>query len=118
MQWTGVTKKQAQSRAMTVASVRKVVGWPKKCKLTHAFLWEYSCKWLKLAQLLGQLGVVLAPGVVQLREPAADARLAECSTADRTGLAQKYREVPLERVIENPKLIGKHSEMSVFNEPF
>jgi hypothetical protein len=28
-------------------------------KLTHAFLWEYSYKRLKLAQLLGQLGVFL-----------------------------------------------------------
>jgi hypothetical protein len=21
---------------------RKVLGWPKRCKLAHAFLWEYS----------------------------------------------------------------------------
>jgi hypothetical protein len=28
--------------------------------LAHEFLWEYSCKRLKLAQLLGQLGVFLA----------------------------------------------------------
>jgi hypothetical protein len=27
--------------------------------LAHAFLWEYSCKTLKLAQLLGRLGVFL-----------------------------------------------------------
>jgi hypothetical protein len=32
-----------------------VLGWPKRCKLTHAFLWEYIDKRLKLAQLLGQL---------------------------------------------------------------
>ena len=37
-----------------------MLGWPKRCKLAHAFLWEYSCKRLKLAQLLGQLGVFLA----------------------------------------------------------
>ena len=32
---------------------------PKICKSAHAFLWEYSYKGLKLAQLLGQLGVFL-----------------------------------------------------------
>jgi hypothetical protein len=37
-----------------------VLGWPKICKLAHAFLWGYNYKRLKLAQLLGQLGVVLA----------------------------------------------------------
>ena len=37
-----------------------MLGWPKRCKLAHAFLWEYSCKRLKWAQLLGQLGVFLA----------------------------------------------------------
>ena len=37
---------------------RKVSGWPKRCKLAHAFLWEYSYKRLqKLAQFLGQLGI-------------------------------------------------------------
>jgi hypothetical protein len=30
-------------------------GW----KLARAFLWEYSCRRLKLAQLLGQLGIFL-----------------------------------------------------------
>jgi hypothetical protein len=29
-----------------------------------------------------------------------------------------YRRVPLERLIEKPKLIGKRCEMSVFNDPF
>ena len=38
---------------------RKVLGWPKRWKLAHAFPWEYSCKRLKLAQLLGQPGVFL-----------------------------------------------------------
>jgi hypothetical protein len=32
-----------------------VSGWPKRCKMARAFLWEYSCKRLQLAQLLGQL---------------------------------------------------------------
>jgi hypothetical protein len=31
----------------------------KRCKLAHAFRWEYSYRRLKLAQLLGQLGVFL-----------------------------------------------------------
>jgi hypothetical protein len=37
----------------------KVSGRPKRCELDHAFLWECSCKRLKLDQLLGQLGVCL-----------------------------------------------------------
>jgi hypothetical protein len=36
-----------------------VSGWPERCQLAHAFLWQYSDKRLKLAQLLGQLGVFL-----------------------------------------------------------
>jgi hypothetical protein len=40
------------------AAARKVLGWPKICKLAHAFLWEHSYKGLELAQLLGQLGVL------------------------------------------------------------
>jgi hypothetical protein len=36
-----------------------VSGWPKRCKLAHAFLWAYSYKRLELAKLLGQLGVFL-----------------------------------------------------------
>jgi hypothetical protein len=44
---------------------RKVLGWPKICMLAHAFLWEYSYRRLKLAQLLGQLGIVLTCGIVQ-----------------------------------------------------
>ena len=39
--------------------VGKVLGWPKRCKLALAFMWEHSYKGLKLAQLLGQLGVFL-----------------------------------------------------------
>jgi hypothetical protein len=30
----------ASSDAMNLA--RKVLGWPDRCKLAHAFLWEYS----------------------------------------------------------------------------
>ena len=43
----------------TIAIARKLLGWPKICKLAHTFLWEHSCKGEKLAQLLGQLGVFL-----------------------------------------------------------
>jgi hypothetical protein len=32
-----------------------MLGWPKRCKLARAFLWEYSDKGLKLAQLLANL---------------------------------------------------------------
>jgi hypothetical protein len=41
------------------SAARKLLGWPKRCKLARAFLWEYSYKRLELAQLLGQLGVFL-----------------------------------------------------------
>jgi hypothetical protein len=37
----------------------KVSGWPRRCGLAHAFLWEHSNKGLELGQLLGQLGVSL-----------------------------------------------------------
>jgi hypothetical protein len=33
-------------------------------QVSHAFIWEYSDKRLKLAQLLGQLGVFVAVVVV------------------------------------------------------
>jgi hypothetical protein len=41
------------------AVARKVLGWPKRRKLAHAFLSKYSDKRLKLAQLLAQLGAFL-----------------------------------------------------------
>ena len=50
-------------RAMTMAraiwAAGKVPGWPKGCKLAHTFLWEYSDNRMKLARLLGRLGVFL-----------------------------------------------------------
>ena len=42
---------------LALAVVRKVSGWPRRCKLDYVFLWEYACKRLYLAQLVGQLGV-------------------------------------------------------------
>jgi hypothetical protein len=56
----------------TLERERMVLGWPKRCKLAHAFLWEYSYKKLKLDQLLGQLGVFLT---WRSRGPAAAASL-------------------------------------------
>ena len=44
------------------AVAKTVLGWPKGCKLAHASLWRYSYERLKLAQLLGQLGVFLTRG--------------------------------------------------------
>ena len=39
-----------------VTLARKVLGWPKICKLAHAFQWEhFSYRRLKLAQILGRL---------------------------------------------------------------
>jgi hypothetical protein len=46
-------------KAAAYCSEEGVTGWPKRSKLAQAFLWEYSDKRLKLAQLLGQLGVFL-----------------------------------------------------------
>jgi hypothetical protein len=46
-------------RTQLMAEARTVSGWPKRSRLAHAFLWEYSYRRLKLAQFLGQLGVFL-----------------------------------------------------------
>jgi hypothetical protein len=35
----------------------KLLGWPRRYQLAHAFRWEYSCERLELAQLLGRLGI-------------------------------------------------------------
>jgi hypothetical protein len=40
-------------------AARKVLGWPRRRKLAHAFLWECSYIRLQLAHFLGQPGVVL-----------------------------------------------------------
>jgi hypothetical protein len=39
--------------------VRSLAQNSKRYKLAHTFLWGYSCGWLELAQLLGQLGAFL-----------------------------------------------------------
>jgi hypothetical protein len=48
-----------------IAIARKVLGWSKRCKLAHAFLWKYSYKRLKLAQVLGQPGIFLTRWAVK-----------------------------------------------------
>jgi hypothetical protein len=40
-------------------AARKALGWPKKCKSPCTREWEHSYDRLKLAQLLGQLGIFL-----------------------------------------------------------
>jgi hypothetical protein len=47
--------------------VKEVLGWPKICKLAHAFLWEHSHKLLKLGQLLGQLARNLVSFAIKRR---------------------------------------------------
>jgi hypothetical protein len=49
--------------AAAAAVARKLSGWPKICKLAHAFRWEYSYKRLKVAQLLDHFGIFLTCGV-------------------------------------------------------
>jgi hypothetical protein len=44
------------------ANAREVSGRPKRCRLAHAVLREYSYERLQLAQLPGQRGVVLTQG--------------------------------------------------------
>ena len=45
--------------AVLAPEARKASDWPKRYQLAHVFLWVYSYKRLKLAQLLGQLGAFL-----------------------------------------------------------
>jgi hypothetical protein len=47
------------ARGIAATKARKVLSWPRRYKLTHACRWEYNYKRLKLAQLLGQLGIFL-----------------------------------------------------------
>jgi hypothetical protein len=61
------------------AAARKLSGWLKRWQLAHAFLWEYSCKRLKLAQLLGQLGVFLTRRPPSTRTTARGGRQRWCT---------------------------------------
>ena len=49
--------RRAGGRPSRPTAAREALGWPKRCKLARAFLWEYTYSYerLKLAQLLGQL---------------------------------------------------------------
>ena len=53
---------QSTSSSSLHLVARQMLGWPKRCKLAHAFLWAYSDQRLKMAQPLGQLGVLLTSG--------------------------------------------------------
>ena len=61
--WQGSPTWSMNSACLVVgparAVARKALGWPKICKLAHAFLREHSHERLQLAQFLGQLGVFL-----------------------------------------------------------
>ena len=71
---------------------RKAFGWPRRCKLARAFVWEYSYKRLKLAHFLGQLGGFLTGATAQARSyvqmgvrapQAADCRASACTRVCR-----------------------------------
>jgi hypothetical protein len=51
--------RRAPRRGCNARGGREVLGWPRRCELAHAFLWEYSRRRLRLAQFLGQPGVSL-----------------------------------------------------------
>ena len=69
-QQVGLDRGEGEARGGTSLGlqVRKVLGWPKRCELAHAFRWEHSYKRLKLAQLLGQLGAFLTPPTTTTQE--------------------------------------------------
>jgi hypothetical protein len=50
---------EAVAGAARALRAREVSGWPERCKLARAFLWECSDEMLELAQLLGRRGVFL-----------------------------------------------------------
>jgi hypothetical protein len=58
------TNPQESSHAVRSAPLcaEKGARLAQRCKLAHVLRWEYSCKRLKLGQLLGQLGVFLTIG--------------------------------------------------------
>jgi hypothetical protein len=55
---------------------RKVLGWPRRCRLARAFQWEHSDKELKLAQHSGQLGVSVSLEGLEAGVDAAEERAA------------------------------------------
>ena len=63
-----------------------MLGWPKRCKLAHAFLWEYSYERLELAQLLGQVDAFLA--TVQVSCPAGSTFIQDSRAWHTNGLNQ------------------------------
>ena len=54
-----IEPEKAGRRPRRALAARKLLGWPRTCKLAHACLWECIDKRLHLAQLLGQSGIFL-----------------------------------------------------------
>ena len=96
---TGPARRSRRTHSsQTSTRARRVSGWPKRCKLAHAFLWEYIDERLKLAQLLGQLGVFLpqAPPKcrgVRLRRPRSGLRPAAAPRAHKRDDAKDPRKM-------------------------
>ena len=57
-----VALKANREGPLRVLAARTLLGWPKRCKLAHALLWQYSYKRLELARLLGRHGGFLTCG--------------------------------------------------------
>jgi hypothetical protein len=55
----GHDRAHVEDPAQADLRAREVLAWQKRCKLAHASLWGYGYERLKLAQLLGPLGVFL-----------------------------------------------------------
>ena len=60
---------QHRPAAGRAAQAREVLRLTQKMQVAHTFLWECSYKGLKLAQLLGQLGVALTHSSCQRAKP-------------------------------------------------
>jgi hypothetical protein len=86
--WSGGSRAVFRALAWQTPMARKVLGWPKQCKLARAFMWEYSYKRLELAQLLGQLGVLLTNLLAGERRPKLHAHREE-RVAERRVLAHQ-----------------------------
>jgi hypothetical protein len=93
------------SPAPTAHRAKKVllVGWPKRSKLAHAFVWEYSYKGLKLAQLLSQLGVVLTFGTRQVHVDMWETAV-RFAAGHRIGLRPSSRSGPPGAVLGAPEM--------------
>ena len=55
------------------SAARKASGWPNRCELAHAFLWEHSEKRLQLAQLRSDYKATQIAPFVRAASAATDA---------------------------------------------